>query len=121
MVRYLWAGLAGLFALVGFAAPDLWLCYVLAAAFGWGAWRGFRAEAADADRRWLDAVEALCVQRLAEWPDATDEQIAQLVRDDLFNRRAATPAALAYAVPETAGRVRRTVVRDVVRRRAFGG
>lgn len=59
------------------------------------------------------AVEQRCLQMLQKFPDADDETLATFVRDDILNERA--PALLLeWAVPETAARMRRTVLRQIL-------
>jgi hypothetical protein len=119
-VRYFLAGVALLFS---FAAGEVGaIGWLIAAGLWFATYRSFAGHLATVRRRDADYVEGLALARLAEFPHASDAEIAQLVRDDLHNRRLATASMLSFAVPETAGRVRRTVVREAMRsRRAFGG
>jgi hypothetical protein len=59
-------------------------------------------------------VEQIVLVLLGAYPNASDEQIVQLVRDELLNRLAREPLLFSWASLETVGRVRRTVVRTAL-------
>lgn len=68
------------------------------------------------DRAACELAEQWALWFLAKYPGLGDEEIAQLMRDELVNRRIATPANWAWATAEVVGRLRRTIVRDLVGR-----
>ena len=70
-----------------------------------------------------DAVEALTLELLVEYGKLDDAGVAQLVRDELLNRRWADSATMAWATEETVARMRRTLARHLIaaeRGRAHG-
>jgi hypothetical protein len=71
--------------------------------------RSTRRSATDLDAQ--GRVEHLALALIEQYPSAGDDQIVQLIRDDLLNRRAREPLLFQWANAETVGRVRRTVVR----------
>jgi hypothetical protein len=85
-------------------APFFWLVV-----FGIIAWivvtiRGKRARARDEAAQ--TAVERRCLDLMVQFPKASDEEIAQLIRDDLVNRRVRYVELFKWASAETVGRVR---------------
>jgi hypothetical protein len=63
----------------------------------------------------LDLVERRAVDLMFEFPDATDEDIATLLRDELDNHRVEEREAFEFATRATVSRMRRTIVLSAVR------
>jgi hypothetical protein len=61
----------------------------------------------------LSQIEQAALGHIREFPDANDEQIATLLRDDLLNYRVKDPRAFKWATVETVARMRRNVFRAV--------
>jgi hypothetical protein len=59
-------------------------------------------------------IEDLALHYMEKYPNLSDAEIAQLLQDDLHNRRVRNQAAFRWASAETVGRVRRTVVRAIL-------
>lgn len=60
--------------------------------------------------------ERRALELLVEFPEATDDFIAQLMRDELMNMRSQHREYYDWATPDTVGRMRRTLVVEAVRR-----
>jgi len=63
----------------------------------------------------LDLVERRAVDLMFEFPQATDEEISILLRDELDNHRVEEREAFEFATRATVSRMRRTVVLNAVR------
>ncbi len=93
--------------------------FAVGAFIGWLIWRSTRAHAygtKTVDRnedQILTEVEQWMLGHFSEFPNASDEEIAQLTRDDLQNHRIKDPRAYKWATAETAGRIRRNIFRTV--------
>lgn len=61
------------------------------------------------------AVERRMLHFMAEFPDLVDEGVATLARDEILNLAGNEPALLRWATPETAARLRRTILLEVLR------
>jgi hypothetical protein len=85
------------------------------AVLGGGIWflvsRQKNAATNDAAQAW---VEDRMLHLLRMDPNASDQVIATLVRDEIVNTRRRHPAFFAWAVPETVARLKRTALRIVV-------
>jgi len=78
----------------------------------WLVVRSKRRAAADVQAQ--EVVERVALALLGQYPAAADEQIVQLIRDELLNRRAREPSLFSWATAETVGRVRRTYGPQIV-------
>ncbi len=63
------------------------------------------------------ASEVRAAELLAEFPDIADEGIAQLMRDELVNNRCHDHRYWAWATADTVGRMRRTILVTIARRK----
>lgn len=92
---------------------ELLLLVVVAIALAiWLVVRSTRRAAADLGAQGI--AEQLALALIEQYPSADDEEIVQLMRDDLLNRRAREPLLFQWANAETVGRVRRTVARTAL-------
>jgi hypothetical protein len=96
------------------------LLFVCVVVVGYLVWRSQRANqygskpTSEREDRILATVEEATLGHLQRFPNLGDEEIAQLVRDDLLNSRVKTPEAYRWATAETAGRMRRNVMRAAI-------
>lgn len=81
------------------------------------AWFVMRKRRATTDLIAQDVVERLAVALMVQYPSASDAEIAQLIRDELLNKRKREPLLFKWASVETVGRMRRTIVREVLDKR----
>jgi|HubBroStandDraft_6_1064221.scaffolds.fasta_scaffold1185382_2 hypothetical protein len=77
-------------------------------------WFVLRRRRAKTDAMAQDVIERLAVGLMVQYPSANDTEIAQLIRDDLLNNRKREPLLFKWASVETVGRMRRTIVRQVI-------
>lgn len=65
-------------------------------------------------------TERRAAELMVEFPQFTDANIVQLLRDELISRGSAQPTWLEWATEETVARVRRNVVLTVIRNERDG-
>lgn len=95
----------------------------LIAFVGWYVWIRPRQDVSremrnDSAQTW---VERRVIEILHEDPNAPDEVIAQLVRDELVNYRIRDPEFFAWASAETVARIKRTAIRHMRKDKAHLG
>lgn len=107
--------LLGFVVLCGCVVVVVWLVATVAQTARKSLGDGKRAQAA-ADEDARQAVEALMLDLMVEFPDVGDAGIVQLTHDRLVNHRIQTRAAYEWCTVETAGRMRRGLAVAVARK-----